>query len=333
MMRWHTVDYTERDGNRARFDRGFWLDLPRLMPLCRLLGHRPVVDGYGPINPGLHAARWVVCDRCGVRPEPQGRLDPDLWSVGQRYAGPVRTEWPTDRGDLPGPWPAAPTGTLGGQLVLGHRGDYAASLEVKIGNGGSEHVLAAQATLYPLGGLYLHTERHGTWLQRRLNPTGYESRLIGISVHSGQAYWRLWAKRNDRSRSDPRWQQGSFPVDLRTILFGPARYSYEDVGERVPGLLRLPHGDDHPVTLQLQRVAFGRTRLRRRKLSWSVDCDSPTGIPTRPGGRGITGVGVEVSDQAVRSGRWEAAALAALAVRITTERSDWAPTPTPEVVA
>ena len=93
-MRWHTVDYAKdhEGGPWTLLSRGFRLhDVPRLMLLCRLLGHRPVVDGYGPTGPGLHAARWVVCDRCGVRPDPQGALDPEHWSVGQPYTAPGTT--------------------------------------------------------------------------------------------------------------------------------------------------------------------------------------------------------------------------------------------------
>jgi len=85
-----TVDYRKRDGERpgTLLNRGYFLTgLPRLILLCRLLGHRPVVDGTTGYRdrPGH---RWVCCDRCGVRPDPQGQLDPDRWNIGDRYTGP-----------------------------------------------------------------------------------------------------------------------------------------------------------------------------------------------------------------------------------------------------
>ncbi|HWB37587.1 MAG TPA: hypothetical protein VHA75_16355, partial [Rugosimonospora sp.] len=91
-MRAHTVDYRAQEDAPPRwrlFDRGFWIyDIPRPLLLCRTLGHKPVVDGTG--TPGEHrgmVSRWVVCDRCGVRPHPQGYLDPTEWNVGDRYTG------------------------------------------------------------------------------------------------------------------------------------------------------------------------------------------------------------------------------------------------------
>lgn len=335
-MRWHTVDYLEAHGNRRRtlLDRGFWLyNVPRLIPLCRWFGHRPVVDGTD--SPNRHT-RWVCCDRCGIRPEPQGNLDHETWAIGQRYTGPYQASLSTDAEERfraikasvePGPWPATPTGTVGGQLVVGK--SYSTGFELKIGNAGSEHVLAAHVTIEPLGGLYLHTEQHGTWLQRRLNPTGYESRIIGISVHNRRLYWQLWAKRNSRSNKDPRWQQGSFRVDPRDILFGEARYSYENVGDRVTWLLRMPHGDEHLLVLQLQRQTLRRRRGRGRQ-SWVVDWKHRPGIPTKPGDRGhILGSGVDVSHVAATEGGWPVEACAAIAVQLTRDRIRYGYQPAP----
>ncbi|MFC7641475.1 hypothetical protein ACFQX6_11140 [Streptosporangium lutulentum] len=244
-MYWHTSDHAKQDGRKPGVlaHRGFWLqDVPRLMLWCRPRGHRPVVDGYGPHARGLDARRWVACDRCGVRPDPQGNLDPDAWAVGQRYDGEF------DQGErhvlttelvqkamnrlrtghsLPGAWPKRPTGTLGGELLVGKTfGVF--SVEVKVGNAGSEQTLAAHLRIMPLGAIYLHTERFGTWLQRRLIPTGYESRVIGLSLDGWRLSWKIWAKRNSWSRDTLRWQDGSLNLDLVERLFGPKRYSYED---------------------------------------------------------------------------------------------------------
>lgn len=340
-MRAHTVDYRAQEDAPPRwrlFDRGFWVrDIPRPLLLCRTLGHKPVVDGVGDgSNPG-DVARWVACDRCGVRPHPQGNLDPAVWNVGDRYTGDwnenpapkwvpkslddVRPDSDREREILPGPWPKNPTWTFNGQLILGSN-IPGASVEVKVGNCGSEHVLAAHVRLHPLGALYLHTEKLGAWLQRRLNPVGYESRVIGLDIGLGAFSWKLWAKRDSWSRTDPRWQRGSIALNPMTKLFGERRYWYTDNGEPVTVTVRLPHGDDYTVKLQLQRCEFGRPKLRRRFHSWTVDWDCKGGIPTKPGDRGrVMGSGVDVSAASVREDTWPQEASAGIARQITQDRT------------
>lgn len=351
-MRWHTVDYLERDTSRRAgriLDRGFWLnDVPRLIPLCRLHGHRPVVDGTEPLrHQHGHGSRWVCCDRCGIRPNPQGHLDPESWQIGEPYTG-AFDDWPTDaigrrraheqlKGlDFysPGPWPANPTGTIGGQLVLGKT--YSTSLEAKLGNRGSEQVLAANASIAPLGALYLHTDRHGTWLQRRLNPTGYQSRVTGFSAHEGHLWWKVWARRDETSCDDPWWMHGSFRTNPVDIVFGPKRYSYDDVDQADDAVLRMPHGDEHTVTLKLQRRTLTRARRRRPiEVGWTVDIRAEHGIPTKPGGRGgVTGFGVDIPAYD-HNGHWTwvPLALAAAADRLTRDRARYGYQPASEVTA
>jgi hypothetical protein len=333
-----TVNYKERDRRSALVDLGFFLhSVPRPLVLCRLFRHRPVVDGTKGYrdDPGY---RWVVCDRCGVRPDPQGRLDPAVWNIGQRYTGSWSEALPENwreqakaLGGLnlaehypPGPWSAEATGALGGQVVIGPRGGSSVGFEVKIGNKGSEHTLAAQVQLGRLGALYLHTERFGEWLVRRLNPTGYHSKVTGLTIHDGYLWWRLWADRDAGWSSNAPWyrrvRDGSVRIDPRDHVLGPRRYSYEDVGDPVTALVRMPHGDDHEVTLKLQRCTFGRKRGRKR-MSWSVDWDCRPGIPTKPGDRGrVMGSGVDVPDASVDAGTWPVEACAAIAVRMTTDR-------------
>lgn len=340
-MRWHTVDYRKDETpTRGRLvNRGFWLwGLPRLMLLCRLFGHKPVVDGYGPERPGLDAARWVCCDRCGVRPDPQGRLDPALWALGQPYTGDLDgtlVDWKRLHGEelpagaqrpttaSPGPWRGNPTGTIGGQVVIGKTFGLF-GVEVKVGNAGSEQTLAAHLRIWPIGALYLHTERFGTWLQRRLIPTGYESRVISLAVEDWRIRWQLWAKRNESSRDDPWWMHGSINLDLVERVLGPKRYSYDDVGDPVPVTVRMPHGDDHDVVVQLQRQTYGRAKGRKTH-GWMVDWNTAPGvggIPTKPGGRGrIFGSAAPVDDQAAGQDHWPMAAAAAIAARLTADRA------------
>lgn len=345
-MHAHTVDYLKRDGRRRGelVSRGFWLHgLPRLMPLCRLLGHKPVVDGtnpptwIGPEREAGRAHRWVCCDRCGVRGQPQGHLDPEVWAIGDRYVGPwldktVSSDLEaklasrnTERGfNPPGPIDHRPKGVIGAQLVIGSQ--YGGvGWELKVGNGGSEHTLAAQANLGPLGALYLHTERFGTGIQRRLNPTGYESRLIGVRWSDGRLEWRLWSKRDSGSRhgpdAEPWWMRGEIDLRVRDRLWGPKRYEYAVVLDgQVARIVRMPE-DDYLVQLKLQRCVCGRRRGRKR-YSWHAEWNAlGQGIPTRGRDRGrVTGAGVDVSQRSVRNGTWPAEAAAAIAVAMTRMR-------------
>jgi hypothetical protein len=319
-MHWHSIDYKrDRDENtRSVINRGFWIfNTPRLMPLCRLRGHRPVVDGvdHSPmhnargVTPGRRS-RWAVCDRCGLRL--QQPIDSDL-QIGQPY---------TD--ELP-PTPEA-RGELGGQLVIG-RNHGGWSAEVKVGNAGSEHAIAAHLHLHHLGALYLNTEKHGTWLQRRLNSTGYDSRVIGLSLHDGLLTWNLWAKRDSYSRTDPWWMHRSVQIGLRDRLFGPLRYSYTDVGQPVTATVRMAAGDDHKVILQLQRQSLGRKRLRHRELSWIAGWSTPrtengSGIPTRAHRGGVTASGVELAASTDPDAlHWVDEACAAIAAKLTRDRA------------
>ncbi|MFE4658171.1 hypothetical protein ACFRFJ_15990 [Streptomyces hydrogenans] len=334
----HSVDYRPDSptSRRALYNRGHFLGyIPRSLLVCRLLGHRPVVDGTTGFRADDPGSRWVCCDRCGVRPEPQGAPDPARWNIGDRYTGPwlseeppplsraeieaiARAGKPFTRPPEPGPWPTNPTGALGAQLIIG-RSYPGWSIGIKLGNCGSEHTLAAHISLHPFGALYLHTERFGTWLQRRLNPRGYQSRVTELRLGDGRLEWALWARR-DSSDIDPWWMRGSITLDPRDRLFGHRRYTYEKVGDPTTVTVRLPHGDEHTVTLQLERCDYGRTR-RRRFHSWAVDWSTRPGIPTKPGDRGrILGSGVEATAPAVTAGTWPAEAAARIALQMSQDR-------------
>lgn len=269
--------------------RTFWIsDVPRLIPLCRLFGHKPVVDGTDT------PCRWVACDRCGIRTDPQGNLDPDQWDIGQPYTGPFNTAppmppivrkqlhrkglLPKDAG-LPGPWPT-PVGTVGGEIHIGKSKWRTVGIDFKVGNCGSEQVLAASLRLGLLGSLYLHTEDHGRWLQRRLNPTGYQSRETGIAIHHGKLWWKAWAKRDEWSKSDPKWMQGSVTLDPRDHLLGPVKNRKVWQTDDVPATVRMPEGDTHEVTVRLEKWEARRKRGRARAY-WHAQWDCKQGIPVR----------------------------------------------------
>lgn len=341
-MRTHSVDYSkDRHEPGTLINRGFWVHgVPRLIPLCRLLGHRPVVDGTeGHRGPNGHESpghRWVCCDRCGIRPDPQGSLDHRQWNIGDPYPGPFKpaprlhpaaVKRLTDKGiplppDTPGVWPARRTTTIGGQLVLRWR-TKDAGISLKVGNAGSEQVLAGHIEIPGIGALYWHTERHGTWIQRRLNPTGYESRVIEVRADHGRLSWKVWAPRDSWTKGTPRWQHGSITIDPRTLTRGPVRHEFTDVGEPVMGTVRMPDGDDYEVRLKLRQVAVGRRR-GRKSHHWCVDWFTHSGIPYRHHdwkGDEVLGSSVRVTQDAVDTGRWPLDACAAIADQVSKDRS------------
>ena len=296
-MHYFTIDRAkDRPDPRVLLHRTYHLSsLPRLMPLCRLLGHKAVVDGYDSKygREEERRARWVACDRCGVRPEPQGWLDPGQWNLGQPYTGPftgknlpkeaarqlakrgIVPKPPTE----PGPWPTRPEGALNAELVIGR--SHTLGAEIKVGNPGSENVLAGHITLGPLGALYVNSERFGQFVQRRFNPSGYQSRTTGFTIHDGRLWWTAWAKRDEWHSSDPRWMQGSVSVDPRDHLWGEQKNHRVDRTEDVPAVVRMPEGDCYDATVRLERWESRRPRGGRSRTYWLAQWDCKEGIPVR----------------------------------------------------
>lgn len=193
-----TVDYRERHnpGHRGWIDRGWWVHgTPRLIPACRIRGHRPVVDGVD-FREG-YRSRWVCCDRCGMRVD--SPYIPQDVPVGYQYSGFVAISESAERG------------VIGGHVKIGacHPG---ISAQLKVGHRASEHTLAAHLHLDRLLWLSLHTEGHGLGLVRKLNPAGYDSRILEVGVRRGRIVWELWAKRDHWSAADPWWMHGSVYV-------------------------------------------------------------------------------------------------------------------------
>ncbi len=377
MIRTDTYSYLKRDRADGHAERRtfvhqrFSVTLPRPMLLCRLLGHRPVVDGYDSGSPGSTAGRrerWVECSRCTTRPHHQGRLDPEIYAVGDVYNGDWGTPPPakSDQATVaaakaayetfqpPGPWPQ-PTGTeddrysgnltgrLGGELHLCWRRGGTWGWELKVGNPGSEQDLAASVKFGPAGGLFLHTERFGGGIVRLLNSrtrdgkTVYESRTIGLKVHNGKLWWTLWAPRDSWSSKDPKWMQGAVSLNPADRLFGRKLFKYIDVPDSV-NLVKVrcadSDADTHIVALKLQQVLAGRDRwpFRKRFRSWTVDWSCRDGIPDGSTndwkGTTVHGSHVDVSDSAVRTGTWPAEAAAAIALQVAKMRTRYGHKPT-----
>lgn len=307
-----TADY-RRDDGRGLVNKGLFLSyIPRPVLTCHLRGHKPVVDGVGVVGTDGYVARWVVCDRCGTRPNPQGSLDSEAWNVGDPF---VRQYGAT--GAMPGPWPKTPTWDLSTQLCIGSSSPGFGA-ELKVGSGGSENATAGHLRLGRLFAIYVSTGELGRGLQRRLNPTGYESKVTGLTVGHGRIHWQVMAPRDSWSRSTPRWRDGSIRYRILDILLGEKRYAYEDV-DQAAATLTLPHGDAHEITMRLQRRTVARKRGRSRFDAWTVDWDARAGIPTKPHGRGnVSGMSVQLTGADIDA--WQPTALESITAQITNMR-------------
>ena len=334
-----TVDYSkDRPDRHVLMNRGFFAHgLPRLILLCRLRGHRPVVDGYDSQygREEERRARWVICGRCGIRPNPQGTLDPDEWDLGQPYTGqfnrpePVAPEVAKQlarrglkpaRGPLPGVWDDNPTSAVGAQVIIGRT--MGVSAEVKVGSWSSEQCLAAHISLGPLGAVYVHTEDHGRFLQILLNRgrrLSTESRVTGIDFHHGRFGWKLWANRDTSSKDDPRWMRGNIPIDPRHYLLGKNTCDIEKLSEKVPVTLTMPDGIAYEVDLRLERWTYGRLR-GRKTVRYDVDWNCRGGIPVsfKDSWHGSS---VTITPDGVDNGQWVQEGLAAIVDHLAKQRT------------
>ncbi len=349
-LRKHIVNYKKRDdptGERRTplVNVGFWIrGVPRPAVRCRLLGHRPTVDGVD-FAFTAQRSRWVACARCGQRGQPQGRL-PEHLEPGERYDGPwgnppVQTVSGAHRGDLdlPGPIGKLEPGMLGGQLVIGVK-EWSIGAEVKVGNAGSEHILAANVHLGPVGSLYLHTsDGLGRGVVQLLNRFGTESKVCALEFrrgHRDHLEWKLWADRDNYDRQR-RWRAGSVHIKATRPLdwaFGHPRYWHLPVPAGVANrVVRLPDGD-YPVALTLRRQIRARERRGRPMTrDWLVSWEAiGKPIPAKGPSRGrVFGAAVKVSHRSVLAGTWPAEACAQITVRTCRERTSYGWEPSGQV--
>jgi hypothetical protein len=192
-------------------------------------------------------------------------------------------------------------------------------VSVKVGNKGSEHTLAGHVTMGRLGALYLHTERFGTWLQRRLVPRGYESMVTELRVHDSRLWWQVWHPRDSWTRGTPWWRHGSARLDPWDLVLGAKRYTYEPAAGPAMVEVHAGPGESYAVEVKLRRCSLGRPG-RRQQLSWSVECTSAEPVVTRPGKGGMVGWSVELGAGQAESPHWAEYAAMACCARIAEAR-------------
>lgn len=155
------------------------------------------------------------------------------------------------------------------------------SIRLSIGNEGSETPWDGHFLLFGTGVYWGHTafRKLAAWLTRC---SGYkwDNRKFLLRIRDSTLYWEF-ADHSDMCRKDMKLKRrGSMNLSLMTALFGPKRYSWDDV-DSYPTTIRMPEGD-YAVVLKLQRTYFGRTKLDRNHhvKGWSIDIEAPKGIPT-----------------------------------------------------
>lgn len=86
--------------------------------------------------------------------------------------------------------------------------------------------------------------------------------------------------RGKKSRRIRSLREGYINLNIPDLIWGPVRYSYEDVAHH-SALLKFEEGE-YAVILTLQRTFKGRTKVDKRKheISWSIDVEAPRGVPT-----------------------------------------------------
>jgi hypothetical protein len=168
----------------------------------------------------------------------------------------------------------------------------------------------------------------------------YDDRNWSLRISDGSLWW-VFAEHNDMCNKHNRraedmkkswpkrrnfWRRGVINLSIPEAIWGPKRYSYEDV-DSFATVIKMPEGE-YGVLLKLQRVFLGRTKVARHKhiQSWTIEVDAPKGIPTHydhsGGWKGDRTYGFGVPFKYPRSEGWQQDAEAAVTAAVYKYRSD-----------
>jgi hypothetical protein len=206
------------------------------------------------------------------------------------------------------------------------------SLRLSIGNDGSETPWDGHILLFGAGFFWGHTafRKLAGWLTR-CSGYKYDNRVWSLRLSDWRLYWEF-AQHSDMCRKHNRpsyrqrtFRRGSWNLNLADKIWGPKRYSYEDVDSFVT-TIKMPEGE-YAAVLRLQRVYLGRTKVAKHKheQSWTIEVDSPKGIPTHydhsGGWKGDRTYGFGVHFDYPRSEGWQQDAEAAVTAWVLKERA------------
>jgi len=217
------------------------------------------------------------------------------------------------------------------------------ALRLHIGNDGSETPWDGHIQIFGIGFFWGHTafRKMASWLSR-CSGYKYDSREWSIRISDGTLYWslaehsdmcskhsRAYLRKSTKKRKFPRrrvtWRRGSINLSIPEAIWGPKRYTYEDVDSYVT-TIKMPE-EEYAAVLRLQKVFFGRTKVAKHKheQSWTIEVDSPKGIPTHydssGGWKGDRTYGFGVHFDYPRSQGWQIDAENAVTAWVLKERA------------
>ena len=153
----------------------------------------------------------------------------------------------------------------------------------KIGNSGSENPFAGHV-LFMGSGWYWGIERGrrlADWITSRKHKWSTREFKVDISNHGDGTtiYWNLFAFVSDTGGTKYTWLNNSASLSLAEWIWGPKRYSYEDLGVWETTLDM--EEDSYPALLTLQKQTLKRVKAKRViSEEMVVDVEAPKGIPT-----------------------------------------------------
>lgn len=199
------------------------------------------------------------------------------------------------------------------------------SLRFHVGTAGSETPFDGHITILGSGVFWgiENGRKLADWITRETKHK-YEGRDLRLYVYHGTLYWSVWVHENHHERGEfAKWRNSSLNLNLFDHLYGPRKYSYENLAAADIDIA-LPEGS-YPVTATLQKQILGRAGHPKKIETFTVRVDAHNGVPNRydksGGWKGDRVYGFGVPFKHVRNDWW-IDAKAAITARILQDRAD-----------
>lgn len=116
--------------------------------------------------------------------------------------------------------------------------------------------------------------RFRKWLNSKIE--GYESKEIGLTIHDGSIWWKLWANRWSWSNKTPKWKDGNF--NFIDFFFGKKEYNSLEL-ENKEIIVPMPE-KTYKGRIKLTEDTWKRPRwFMDRVYRAHVDMDEPIPFP------------------------------------------------------